>query len=54
MDRLKQPVPIAYRDENWFIVNKPYDCRIQEYPGRTDPSGKPTYMTLQTVVLIDL
>lgn len=41
MERLKQPIPVAYRDDNWLIVNKPYDCRIESYPcTMEDPSGK--------------
>lgn len=40
MDRLNRPIPVIYRDEDWFIVNKPYDCRIQDYPNTTDTSGK--------------
>ncbi|GAA5795590.1 hypothetical protein HPULCUR_000951 [Helicostylum pulchrum] len=38
MDRLNQLIPVIYRDEDWFIVNKPYDCRIQDYPNTTDTS----------------
>ncbi|KAI7904360.1 pseudouridine synthase [Cokeromyces recurvatus] len=38
MERLKQPIDIVYRDEDWFIINKPYDCSIQNYSNRSDPS----------------
>ncbi|CAO3617697.1 unnamed protein product [Mucor hiemalis] len=38
MERLQQPIQVVYRDDNWFVVNKPYDCRIQKYPNTTDPS----------------
>lgn len=40
MDRLNQPIQVTYRDQDWFIVDKPYDCRIQDYPNTTDTSGK--------------
>lgn len=40
-----EPLPVVYRDENWFIVNKPYDCRIQNYPNTTGATGKKRHVT---------
>lgn len=30
---------VIHKDNNWLIVNKPYDMRIQSY-NSTDPSGE--------------
>ncbi|KAI8877433.1 pseudouridine synthase [Backusella circina FSU 941] len=37
-ERLKQPIEVIFNDDDFFIINKPYDCRIQNYPNATDPS----------------
>lgn len=30
IDRLKQhTIEVLYQDDKYFIINKPYDCRIQ-------------------------
>ncbi|CEP09287.1 hypothetical protein [Parasitella parasitica] len=31
-------INVIHRDENWFIINKPYDCRIQNYANTIEPS----------------
>jgi tRNA pseudouridine32 synthase/23S rRNA pseudouridine746 synthase len=38
-ERLNQPISVLHREQEWFIINKPYDCRIQNYPGQKDMSG---------------
>lgn len=32
-------IKVIYRDDDWFIIDKPYDCRIQNYANAKDPSG---------------
>ncbi|KAI8976258.1 pseudouridine synthase [Pilobolus umbonatus] len=37
MDRLRE-VNVVYEDKDWLVIDKPYDCRIQDDPQLTDPS----------------
>ncbi|KAI8988393.1 pseudouridine synthase [Mycotypha africana] len=35
-NRLDLPISVIYRDEEWFVIDKPYDCKIQNYPNSTE------------------
>lgn len=49
------PIPVVYQDNDFFIVDKPYDLKIQSHPKNpTEPSGKKKkkkYCTLQSLIL---
>lgn len=32
-------IKVIHRDDDWFIIDKPYDCRIQNYANSNDPTG---------------
>ncbi|KAL7309701.1 hypothetical protein PS15m_010550 [Mucor circinelloides] len=31
-------IKVIHRDDDWFIIDKPYDCRIQNYANSNDPT----------------
>ncbi|KAI9483960.1 MAG: pseudouridine synthase [Benjaminiella poitrasii] len=31
-------IQVVYRDDDWFMIDKPYDCSIQNYANRSDTS----------------